>query len=138
MIHFFNTPTVLKKRTTLKKNMFHLMKKEGKRIDSINIIFCTDKELLEINKKYLQHNYYTDIITFDLTHKKTVPVNAELYISTDRVRDNAKNQKNHFSTELHRVIFHGLLHLCGYRDKTEGDIRLMRQKEEECLKLYKP
>ena len=138
MIHFFSAPTNLKNRTKLKKYILYLMKQEGRKVDTINIIFCTDKELLVINRNYLNHNFLTDIITFDLTQNKKLPACAELYISTERVKENAVIHKSTFKNELHRVIFHGLLHLCGYLDKTNQDIKVMRLKEDKYLNHYKP
>jgi rRNA maturation RNase YbeY len=93
---------------------------------------------LDINKQHLNHNYFTDIITFDLTPKGDKETTAELYISTDRVKHNAKDYNTTISNELHRVIFHGILHLCGYNDKSKKDIALMRAKEQEYLNLYFP
>ena len=126
----------LKDRKRLKSFIFSLFLKEGKELDSMNIVFCSDDYLLEINKQHLQHDFYTDIITFDLSESKISPITAELYISIDRVKDNASALKTNVSNELHRVIFHGSLHLCGYCDKTKKDILIMRAKEEEYISLY--
>ncbi|WP_366206997.1 rRNA maturation RNase YbeY [Flavihumibacter sp. CACIAM 22H1] len=112
-----------------------LFKKEKKSLELLNYIFCTDEYLLDINRSFLQHDYYTDIITFELAEKGE-PTQGEVYISIDRVRDNAKLHGQSFQRELHRVIFHGALHLCGYRDKTKKEETLMRQKEEEYLSYY--
>lgn len=101
----------------------------------LQYIFCSDDYLLQINRQFLHHDYYTDIITFDLT-EESHPINAEIYISVDRVRDNAREFGNSLRTELHRVIFHGSLHLCGYKDKNPREQELMRQMEEKYLKLY--
>ena len=118
----------LQDRTKLKKFIELVFKKEGKRLLSINYIFCTDKALLEINKQFLKHDLYTDIITFDLSESDEIT--AEIYISVDRVRDNAKRLNVSFKSELHRVIFHGALHLCGYGDKTKAQKVEMRSKED--------
>jgi rRNA maturation RNase YbeY len=91
---------------------------------------------LEINRNHLQHDYYTDIITFDLTPPKKQSKDAELYISIDRIRENAKAYQTTVQHELHRVIFHGVLHLCGYKDKSKSDQVNMRQKENDYLNLY--
>jgi rRNA maturation RNase YbeY len=133
-IRFFfeNKSVSLKERTRLKKHLLALFKKEGKRVDAINYIFCSDKRLLEINRQFLQHDYYTDIITFDLSESDQI--SAEIYISTDRVRENAKTLKTTLKSELLRVILHGALHLCGYRDKTKGEKMIMREKENQYLK----
>jgi probable rRNA maturation factor len=98
-------------------------------------IFCTDNYLLQINKDFLGHDYYTDIISFGLAGPGQ-PVEAEIYISVDRVRDNARNLEQPFRRELLRVIFHGALHLCGYRDKKKSEITIMRQKEDQYLRLF--
>lgn len=105
---------------------------EGLKIDELSYIFCSDDYLLNINQQYLDHDTYTDIITFDLTDEKGV-VNGEVYISVDRVADNAKKFKNTLEDELHRVIVHGLLHLIGYDDKNPAEKAGMREKEDACL-----
>ena len=90
--------------------------------------------MLEINRTYLKHDYLTDIITFDLSEGPSTT--AEVYISVDRVKENARNNKVSFKNELHRVIFHGALHLCGYKDKKKKEIAVMRQKEDQYLSKY--
>jgi probable rRNA maturation factor len=133
---FFQDVSVsLSERTRLKSFLQGLFKKEGRKLESLNYIFCTDSALLGINRQYLSHDYYTDIISFELS-AKGVPVQGEIYISVDRVRDNAKTQGVPFKVELHRVIFHGALHLCGYKDKTSKDTNFMRLKEDEYLNAY--
>jgi probable rRNA maturation factor len=132
---FFETQTTLTQRSKLKKFIETLFRKEEKEIEYVNYIFCSDERVLGINNEFLAHDYYTDIITFELSAKKA-PVQAEVYISVDRVRDNAKKHNQSFSRELHRVIFHGALHLCGYRDKTAKDQTEMRGMEEHYLKAY--
>jgi rRNA maturation RNase YbeY len=119
----------------LKLFIEHIFRKEKKRLGSINYIFCSDKRVLEINRTFLKHDYYTDIITFDLSEGPETT--AEVYISVDRVRDNAKTIGASFKSELHRVIFHGALHLCGFKDKKKADQALMRKKEDQYLVLYK-
>ncbi len=101
----------------------------------IAIILCSDEYLLDINKKFLSHDYYTDIITFDYTEGKRI--SGELYISIDRVKENAKQLGVSFPNELHRVMIHGVLHLCGYKDKTRKDREMMRTKEDQKLKMLK-
>lgn len=135
-IHFFfeNKSISLQNRSRLKSFIQSLFKKEGKGIESINYIFCSDKRLLEINRQFLKHDYYTDIITFDLSESDRMT--AEIYISLDRVRDNATIQGNTLQSELHRVIFHGALHLCGYGDKTKAEIKAMREKEDYYLEKW--
>ena len=129
-------PVILEQRRLLKKFIIQLFFKEKKFLQSIDIIFCSDDYLLEINKQHLQHDFYTDIITFDLSDSPSNPIIGELYISIDRVKDNAALRNQEFSIELIRVIFHGLLHLCGFKDKTKSDIKTMREKEDEYLGLY--
>ena len=124
----------LTNRTQLKNYIQSIFKKEGEKVESINYIFCTDKALLEINRQYLSHDYYTDIITFDLS--ETPAVRAEIFISVDRVKENALQLGVSFKSELHRVIFHGVLHLCEYKDKTNAEKKIMREKEELYLKKY--
>ena len=129
-------PVSVKDKRKLKSFIYTLFKKEGRLLNSMDIIFCSDAYLLEINKHHLQHDFYTDIITFYLSDVKNGPIMAELYISIDRVKENALFIKTSFSNELHRVIFHGALHLCGYGDKGKKDIVLMRGKEDEYLESY--
>ena len=129
-------PVILKQRRLLKKFIIQLFVKEKKPLQSIDIIFCSDEYLLQINKQHLQHDFYTDIITFDLSESSANPIIGELYISIDRVKDNSALRDEKFSSELLRVIFHGLLHLCGFKDKKAKDIKTMRQKEDEYLNLY--
>lgn len=131
----FLKQTDLKERTRLKQFLFDLFKKEGRSLAGLQYIFCSDKYLLKINRQYLGHDYYTDIVTFNLAEKHH-PINAEIYISVDRVRENARDFSVSVKCELHRVIFHGALHLCGYKDKTGGEIKKMRQMEEKCLTAY--
>jgi probable rRNA maturation factor len=123
------------KRTAIKDFLKKLFFKEGHKLGELNIIFCNDEALLEINRSFLQHDYYTDIITFPLSTGAD-PIEAELYISTDRVRDNANQVGVSFKEELHRVIFHGCLHLAGYGDKSSQQIKKMREREEHYLRLY--
>jgi len=121
-------------RALLMKYIRSVFKKEGKNLESLNYIFCTDRALLKINRKYLKHDFFTDIITFDLSEKDTV--RAEIYISIDRVRENAKKLDVSIKSEFHRVIFHGLLHLCGYNDKTKAEKKKIREKEDYYLNKY--
>jgi probable rRNA maturation factor len=136
-IRFFFTDAdiSLTDRTKLKQFIAGIFKKEKRTALSLTYVFCSDEYLLDINKQFLQHDYYTDIITFDLSATKSV-VEGEVYISVDRVRDNAKQHHTTNKNELHRVIFHGVLHLCGYKDKTPKDEKAMRAAEEKYLTLY--
>lgn len=106
---------------------------EGKRLGDIGIIFCSDNYLLNINKEYLNHDYYTDIITFDYCEGNKL--SGDLFISVDSVRENAVYYDVEFHVELRRVIVHGLLHLMGYDDHSDEDITQMRAKENACLLL---
>jgi probable rRNA maturation factor len=101
----------------------------------INYIFCSDEQLLETNIAFLDHHTLTDIITFDLSEDED-SLMAELYISVDRVADNAKTFEVSYQRELHRVIFHGILHLCGFKDKSDEEAKEMRHQEEVCLAGY--
>jgi rRNA maturation RNase YbeY len=135
---FFNKAdknTTLTNKVALKAFIEKQVKKEGLTIESLQYVFCSDKYLLGINKQFLQHDYYTDIISFDLSE---VPgqLLAEVYISVDRVKENAKLLDVNYSTELLRVIFHGALHFCGYKDKKPADAKLMRSMEEKWIKAY--
>lgn len=105
-------------------------------IEQLNFIFCSDEYLLQINYEHLDHNYYTDIITFDLSDDPEI-IEGDIFISVDRVRENASSLAVPFTQELHRVIIHGLLHLIGYNDKSEEEKKVMREKEDACLSLLK-
>ena len=137
-IHLFclKPVQVLKQRNRLKSFLASTTQVTKRPLGSLNIIFCDDDHLLGINRDFLQHDYYTDIITFDLSHSSKSPLEAELYISVDRVKENAASLGQPFYRELHRVIFHGLLHLMGYKDKQKKDQTLMRQMEEKLLVEY--
>jgi rRNA maturation RNase YbeY len=106
---------------------------ENKKLGELTFIFTSDEYLLEVNKQYLEHDYYTDIITFDYCEDDYV--SGDLFISIDRVKENAQINNTTFQNELNRVIVHGVLHLCGYKDKTEDDEQLMRHKENQMLNL---
>ncbi|MBR6203283.1 MAG: rRNA maturation RNase YbeY [Bacteroidaceae bacterium] len=114
----------------------------GKRVGDIGYIFCNDDKILEVNRQYLQHDYYTDIITFDycddalLTGKKDT-IAGDLFISLDTVRSNAEQQGTTYEEELHRVIIHGILHLCGINDKGPGEREIMEAAENKALELLK-
>ena len=132
---FFQKKTSLTNRNTLKRFLKYITKKENTRIKDLNIIFCSDEYLLDINRSYLNHDYNTDIITFEISNDKEGKT-AELYISVDSVFKNSIDYQSTKKNEIHRVIFHGVLHLCGYKDKSKADLALMRSKEEEYLKKY--
>ena len=135
-VHFFfpYQNFSLTQRTELKSFIREIFKKENKKLLSLQYVFCTDEYLLEINRQYLQHDFYTDIITFELgTAEK---IDGEIYISAERVRENSRLMQTSFKEELHRVIFHGVLHLCGYKDKLKNEKLEMRTKEDRLLQLY--
>lgn len=125
----------LKERTKLKAFLKDLFLREGQGLKGLHYIFCSDEYLLTINQEFLQHDTYTDIVTFELSEDPEV-TEGEIYISTDRVLENAKQFGVTEEYELHRVIFHGALHLCGYKDKSKKEEILMREKEDENLRLY--
>lgn len=102
---------------------------------ALTYIFCTDDYLLDINRKFLDHDTYTDIITFDLTGSGEL-LTGEIYISTERIAENAEKFETEYNEELHRVIFHGALHLCGFKDKSAADKKKMREMEDKCLAEY--
>ncbi|AZI33565.1 rRNA maturation RNase YbeY [Kaistella carnis] len=106
---------------------------EQKKVGKITYVFCTDEALLKVNKDFLQHDYYTDVITFDYVKGKTI--SADIFVSLPRISENAETLNKIFNIELHRVLAHGILHLCGYKDKTEEEIQEMRQKEDFYLSL---
>lgn len=125
----------LSDRTRLKQFIESIFRKEGRKLESLNYIFCTDAALLDINRQFLNHDFYTDIITFDLTD--AAGIRGEIYISTDRVRENARSLQVPVKEELLRVVFHGVLHLCGYKDKKPAEIKTMREKENLYLQKWK-
>jgi rRNA maturation RNase YbeY len=125
----------LKERARLKLFIEKLFKLEKKRLGNLSYIFCSDEHLLGINKDFLNHDFYTDVITFDLSSSK-LEIEGEVYLSVDRIKDNAKQHGVSFKEELHRVIFHGALHLCGYKDKNKPDQQQMRSAENKNLQLY--
>jgi rRNA maturation RNase YbeY len=128
-------PITLANRAALKIFLEKQLKKEGIKIEYLQYVFCSDNYLLGINKQFLNHDYYTDIISFDLSETKGELI-GDIYISVDRVKENAKTHKTTQGNELLRVIFHGALHFCGYKDKKPADVKLMRSMEEKWLKAY--
>jgi probable rRNA maturation factor len=133
-IHFFTEDITyqLRQRTEIRSWLKSIAKKEKYSILELNYIFCSDEYLLQINKDFLDHDYYTDIITFDNSEIKG-KIEGDIFVSIDRVRDNAQQQKTSLKDELHRVIAHGLLHLSGYKDKTSEESKTMRKKEDTAL-----
>lgn len=123
----------LKDKQVLRNWVALVATNEGFSIAPINYVFCSDGHLLDMNKQFLNHNYFTDIITFDYTEGKRL--SGDIFISIDRVADNAKTYKSTFECELNRVMIHGVLHLMGYKDKSPADEKKMRAKENAALKL---
>jgi probable rRNA maturation factor len=132
----FQTPINITGRRTLKKFITTIFAHENKKLNELDIVFCDNAYLLAINQKFLEHDFYTDIITFDLSPDSNSFIVGEIYISVEMVRHNAVKFNAEFLKELRRVIFHGALHLCGYKDKTKPDTALMRIKEAEYLKMF--
>ena len=113
----------------------HLVIKEHRHsLKALNFIFCSDQYLHRLNLEFLHHDTYTDIITFDQSEIKG-EIDGEIYISIERVEENAINREQPFEKELHRVMIHGVLHLLGYGDKSAGEKKKMREKEDSCLSL---
>ena len=125
----------LTKRRVLKHFIEQIFKDEGYELSALTYVFCSDEYLLSINKQFLNHNTYTDIITFPLSEKDNAII-GEVYISIDRVVENAGKYNTTVLRELHRVIFHGALHLCGFKDKSSDEAATMRSKEEFYLREY--
>lgn len=113
--------------------LLNVAKNHGKIIGDINYIFCDDKTIVDVNNQYLKHDYFTDIITFDRSTRGTLK--ADIYISLDTVESNAHKLQQNFLTELHRVIVHGVLHLCGFKDKTPEERAEMETQENNALLL---
>ena len=122
-------------KTALKTFIAKLFKREKRKLASLTYVFCSDEFLLQINRDHLKHDFYTDIITFDLSEQPQETI-GEIYISLERIRDNAKTHQTSLKEETLRVLFHGALHLCGYQDKSNGHIKQMRTKEAEYIALY--
>jgi probable rRNA maturation factor len=134
MIQFFyeNLPETVD--TNYKKWLEEIILSENKKLGEINYIFCNDEYLLKVNQDYLQHDYYTDIITFDYVKGRTI--SGEIFVSLQRISDNASTLSKDYEEELRRVLAHGVLHLAGYKDKSEEEEQLMRSKEDFYLAKY--
>lgn len=115
----------------LESKIINLINREGFKGGEISLVFCSDEYLLKMNKKYLNHDYYTDIITFDYVEGSLI--SGDLFISYDRLRENSKRENVSLESELYRVVFHGILHLIGYNDKSDSEKELMTNKENEYL-----
>ena len=131
--HTINIAHKVSGKLILKKWLKNAISSEGCTMGNINIILCDDNYLHELNQQYLKHNTYTDIITFEYNDKGKIT--GDLFISFERVNENATKFKVPVETELHRIMIHGILHLCGYKDKTKADKLIMRKKEEKYLSL---
>jgi probable rRNA maturation factor len=124
----------LKDKKRVKDFIMSIFRLEKKVVERVDYIFCSDPYLLEINRTYLQHDYFTDIITFDLSEdSETI---GEIYISVDRIKENSKAHSISYTEEMLRVIFHGALHLIGFNDKKKSEITVMREKEDYYLRLF--
>ena len=125
-------PKIVRRRETTRW-VKRIITQYQKRVGDIVYVFCSDAEILRVNNQYLSHNYYTDIITFDYSEGDTL--SGDLFISLDTVKSNARKYKTDYAEELYRVMIHGILHLCGFNDKTPEDEKRIRQKEDEALCL---
>ena len=136
-VQFYNADRnlILKDKKRLKLFLPQIFTDANKALATVSYIFCSDDYLLQINNEFLQHDFYTDIITFNLSENKK-EITGEIYISIDRVKDNALQLKQHYTDEIKRVIFHGALHLCGYKDKKPNDIKTMRRAEDFYMLKY--
>lgn len=129
--HYIDIPKFKWKLNSIKKWLQSIASEENFKIKDLNYVFCTDEYLLDINIQHLNHDSYTDIITFDFSSDTSLPIiDAEIYISVDRVRENATKFDKTLPNELSRVLTHGILHLCGYKDKSSSEQKIMREKED--------
>ncbi|MBP0612298.1 rRNA maturation RNase YbeY [Chryseobacterium sp. cx-311] len=131
--YFFEDIDQIQIESTIKEWLIQLIKSEGFKVGQVNYIFCNDEYLLKVNRDFLNHDYYTDVITFDYVKGKTV--SGDIFVSLPRISENAEQLGSSFVTELKRVLAHGILHLCGYKDKTTQEAAEMRNKEEFYLAL---
>jgi rRNA maturation RNase YbeY len=133
--HTADKQLTIRNKTLIKQFIANIFDLENKPLKKLDYVFCSDEYLLQINKDFLNHDYYTDIITFPLSDKQE-PITAEVYVSLDRVRDNANQQGSTLHEETLRVLFHGVLHLCGYGDKSASEVEIMRKKEDYYIGLF--
>ena len=138
MVQFFveDTSFDLSLLSNVNRWLKNVAQQEGAKLNALNYIFTSDEYLLSINQQYLRHNYYTDVITFDQRDNLVAPLEGDIFISLDRVRENATDQQVPFFLELLRVMVHGLLHLIGYHDATDELKQQMRCLEDKYLSLY--
>lgn len=132
--YFEDTAFKLKAKTKIKNWLKLVAESEVYTLGSVSVIFSSDNYILDINQRFLQHDYFTDIITFD--YSEGSKISGDLFISVDSVKENSIEYGTDFEDELHRVIVHGILHLIGYDDHTDEDVRIMRSKENYYLSLY--
>lgn len=123
------------KKLDVEKNIEKLVTNENKILGDVNYILCSDAYLLDINRQYLNHDYYTDVISFDYCEENVI--SGDIFISVDTVADNAKEYGTTFENELERVMIHGVLHFVGYNDKSDDEVKVMRAKENQYLSLFK-
>ena len=137
-IHFYDLKikSYLIKRKKLKDYLFLIFNQEKKLIENVDIIFCSDSYLLKLNRKFLNHDYYTDTLTFPI-YKILQKISGEIYISVDRVKENSKSFSTSYQNELARVIIHGCLHLCGYKEKKREEKKKMAEREKFYLLQFK-
>jgi len=137
-IHFYDLEikSYLIKRKKLKDYLFLIFNQEKKHIENVDIIFCSDSYLLKLNRKFLNHDYYTDTLTFP-SCKILQKISGEIYISVDRVKENSKSLSTSYQNELARVIIHGCLHLCGYKEKKREEKKKMAEREKFYLLQFK-
>ena len=136
LVKFYNADVNFKaeRKSDLKQFISFIFLNENKEYHAIDIISCSDTYLLQLNRQFLNHDYYTDILTFDVSQDNKQA--GEIYISIDRVKENSRLQKVSFQTEMNRIIFHGILHLCGYSDKSKSEKKIMTSKENDYLKKF--
>lgn len=136
-VHFTGlVPAALKERTALKNYIKKMILDSDLVPGNLTISFCNDEQIHEANKLYLSHDYYTDILTFDLSENGSKILNADILISADTVKTNSIKFQTSFLIEMHRVVFHGILHLCGYKDKNPSEVKSMRKAEDLHLATY--
>ena len=134
MIEFYSENVEVQTESAdLRKWIIEIIVQEGRKEGDLTYVFCDDNYLLDINIKYLKHNYLTDVISFD--YSVGILISGDIFISIDRVKENAQTYSKTYRDELHRVMAHGLLHFCGYNDKADDDQSVMREKEDYYLSL---
>ena len=137
MVNFFfeDTDEFEINKPEVEKNIEKLVTNENKILGDVNYILCSDAYLLDINRQYLNHDYYTDVISFDYCEENVI--SGDIFISVDTVADNAKEYSTTFENEIERVMIHGVLHFVGYNDKSDDEVKVMRAKENQYLSLFK-